>query len=495
MGLRIPCATHCSLHLLRFRFVFPLLALLSFALHAHIFQRDLVGIHVWRQTETATVVRTLARGDGDLLHPKVLDLKRRDRVFRMELPLMQAAFAAVCNAVPAKDYSVMRVLTFVIGLLTIAGMYALGRTVSGQKAVGTLAAWMFSWSPVFYYYTLNPMPDNAALCAGVWSLAFLMMHQRRPAPGKLAGAALCLGLAAAMKLPYVVFGLAALPLWWRALRAASPHQQDVWQIPTTYGLALAPAALWYASVIPDWRGNDVPKGILGASTSAMEIFSILSGHVISTGPELLINYGSLAAALAGLILGIRKGWWKRAEFAPMVAAAIGVLLYYVYELPLIGLVHDYYLMPFLPLIFLIAAAGACWMLRQQNIFLRGLAVLGLIAIPFTAFLRIDPRWQTREPGFNATYLREKKELQSLIPPTTRVIVGPDDSRRIFLYHLNRIGWTFSDADLSTDSIRQWTREGARFILTDPQTMVRLHEIAGNQQPVFSTENLVVHALH
>ncbi len=482
------------LHLLRFRYVFPLLALLSFALHAHIFRRDLVGIHVWRQTETATVVRTLARSDGDLLHPKVLDLARRDRVFRMEFPLMQGLFAAVCSAVPVRDFVVMRVLTFALGLLTVAGIYRLGSVVSGQKSFGVLAAWMFNWSPVFYYYTINPMPDNAALCGAVWSIAFLARYQHRPSLGSLAGAAVCLGLAAAMKLPYVVFGAGALPVWWRALRTTSPHRKEVWQIPVAYGLALVPAAIWYALVVPGWKGNGVPQGILGAHTSAAEIFSILSGHLISTGPELLINYGSLTAALAGLMLSIRNGWWKRHAAAPLIAAGAGVLLYYVYELPLIGLVHDYYLMPFLPLIFLVAGAGAWWMLQQKNIALRATALLGLVAIPLTAFLRIDPRWQTDEPGFNAAYLNEKNALQHLIPPAARVIVGPDDSRRILLYHLDRIGWTFSDANLSADSIRQWTGEGARFLLIDPQTATRLPEILGGRQPVFSTQNLVVYAL-
>jgi hypothetical protein len=134
------------------------------------------------------------------------------------------------------------------------------------------------------------------------------------------------------------------------------------------------------------------------------------------------------------------------------------------------------------------------MLQSRQPAISWLAIIGLLILPLTAFLRINTRWDMAEPGFNHAYLEHKNKLKALIPPASRVIVGPDDSRRILLYRLDRIGWTFTDTDLNEDSVRQWMTEGAQYLLTDSQTVKRLPRVIATRRPVFATENLLVYAL-
>lgn len=139
------------------------------------FFTDLIGIHVWRQTQTQTVVETLAAGDGDLFSPHVFQINDKgSRVLRMEFPLMQGLFASG-RKLFGDSLFVMRFQCFLLSLFTLWGFSRLAaRVFPNFHWAGMLGAWCLAFSPLFYYYAINPLPDNFALCTAVWSLSFLM---------------------------------------------------------------------------------------------------------------------------------------------------------------------------------------------------------------------------------------------------------------------------------------------------------------------------------
>ena len=77
----------------QYKLVLVCIPLLSFALHFHIFSMDLLGIHVWRQTETQTVINNFYKADMNILNPRVNDHPDMSQLHRMEFPLMQWLFA------------------------------------------------------------------------------------------------------------------------------------------------------------------------------------------------------------------------------------------------------------------------------------------------------------------------------------------------------------------------------------------------------------------
>ena len=50
---------------------------------------------------------------------------------------------------------------------------------------------------------------------------------------------------------------------------------------------------WYVYVIPEWHGNIVVKGMLNNNDSGIKLLDYFQHNLISTLPELLLNYGSV----------------------------------------------------------------------------------------------------------------------------------------------------------------------------------------------------------
>src|SRR5665213_3459230 len=149
-----------------YKFILCCIPLISFALHFHVFQMDLTGIHVWRQTETQTVINNFYRDDFNILNPRINGNADTDQLHRMEFPLMQW-LVALFYKLFGPHIAVTRAVNFIIGLCSVYGMFYFCSNIFKNKGTAAICAWCFNFSPVFYYYTINPMPDNLALCCGI----------------------------------------------------------------------------------------------------------------------------------------------------------------------------------------------------------------------------------------------------------------------------------------------------------------------------------------
>ncbi len=437
-----------------------LIPLLSFLLHLHVFNRDLVGIHVWRQTETQTLVYNLSESIGTITNPVYNDLDKAG--VKMEFPVMQWAFAQFVK-VFGRHIIISRMLTFIMGLITVLGMFRLADAIFDDKRIAAICAWTFNWSPVFFYYTINPLPDNFALCCTVWSSMFFFNYLRKGSLSNIWWSALLLGLATLAKLPYILYGGLAGGL----LYICTKRKESIpWKAMLIYCAAQIPAAVWYIGAIPTWRGNGVLKGMADVKEKPSEILNILVGNLTSILPELLINYGSVLFFLAGFYFLFRNKAYKHRYFPILLTCSILIVAYFFFEANMIALVHDYYLFPFLPLIFLIVAYGAGKLFAIPKKGLRYFLFALLCILPLTAYLRINDRWRTDDPGFNPVYYKHKQQLRQLVPREALCIVGNDDSHFILLYYLNRRGRTFDHDWLTSEKMNAYTAEGAQYLFTD-----------------------------
>ncbi len=462
---------------------------LSFVLHLPVLPRDLYGIHAWRQTQTQTVINNFAREDWNLFRPRYNAPADGPRIVRMEVPLMQWAFAGVERTVGGGVRG-SRLLTFVLFALSVLGMYRLGLALFGRNVPALLCAWGFLWSPVLFYYCVCPLPDNAALCSGVWMLAYTLKFLGSGRPVHMAAAALFLGLATAMKLPFVVLGAAIIP----ALFARTiPGRLRLF----TAGLcvlALLPAAAWYAWVIPTWTGNGVVGGVLSHGMGSAEVQRILSHYFISAGPELFINYGALLPFFAGTFRAIRRRVWRTRAGAALLCSLAGAAAYVVYELPLIGVEHDYYLFPLLPFVFLLVGYGGEWCLQRVPVAVKWLVAAGFLVLPLTAALRCQSRFSLADPGIPRSLFSSKAALQTFIPPHTRVVVLGDPSSFIVLYHLNRKGWAYPRGGLSAADLALHVAAGATALVVVEDAALPAELSTALRGPVFHHDDLRIYTL-
>lgn len=447
-----------------------LLPLVSLAMHWHVFPMKIAGIHAWRQAETASNVQNFYQEDFNPLRPKVNHLDWPENgLKRMEFPVMQWA-AAWLYQVFGEDIRLLRGLVFLLGLLSILGMYRLGAHLFKDEFLGLVAAWTMTFSPVFFYYSINPLPDNLALMAGIWGLVFFVRWHREGLTSDNITSAAFLMLAALAKLPFILFF--GVPLGYAFVEFVRSRGKSLWRdkwvvIPAIIGLV--PVFGWYLKVIPKWQGNGVVGGILNTEEGQFgQILQIFWQNLISTLPELLLNYGATALFLAGVVFMFRNKLRSKSLWPAFALMAAGLAAYYLFEINMISTVHDYYLLPFLPGLFLIVAYGAQQLWKMQKTWARTLVVLCLIVVPVTAALRTFPRWEKK--GMVLDLLEYREELRNAVPASAVCLVGHDKSPHIYLYHLNKKGWNLDESNILPEQIDKYMDAGAEYLYSSSRVL-------------------------
>ena len=443
------------------------IAVISLAMHFRHFSKELVSIHVWRQTQTQSTIINFYEGDMNLFNPARNDRGSGDGIFRMEFPLMQW-LVAVTYKVFGNHLIITRIFMFVIGLFSVAGIYKLISSIFRNDAMALAGAWAFNFSPSFYYYTINPVPDNMALCCAIWGLALFFTWIRNGQMMTLITSGSLLSIGALCKLPFVLYFIVPLAWFFMDMFKNGSGRILLWKMLLVL-LFLLPPMAWYLTVIPHW-GAGIVKGMLHNEIPHGTIMGYLVFNLVSTLPELLLNYGSVLFFLAGFyFLVINKSYRK--PFFPLLALlGLAVIAYFFYELNMIGNVHDYYLFPFLPLLFILVAYGAGNLLKQQIKTIRYVAILLLLILPLTAWLRMRVRWNVDSPGFNKDLLSYKHDLREAVPKNTLCIAGNDDSHNVFFYYIDKKGWGFQHDSLPAPNISQMIDEGAGYLYSDSRVV-------------------------
>lgn len=438
------------------------IGLISLLMHLHVFNRDLVGVHVWRQTQTQINIENFARHDFNILNTKSLNMNNPDQLLRYEFPLMQWTFACFYKLFGDHIF-ISRFLTFIIGLFSLWGIYRLLEILFRDKRVTAAGTWAFCFSPVFYYYTVNPLPDNLALCAAIWSLFHFFAFAEQEKKKHFLLSALFLLLATLCKLPFILYGTPWLVWFIRNIRSETGTALKKGSILL---VLILPAIAWYIWVIPGWNGNGIVSGMLETKSSWTDTLYILQSNLISTLPELLVNYGALVFFAAGLFLVFKRRLYRSYRGSYLAWLGIAVLFYFFFEMNMIGTVHDYYLFPFLPLLFILVTFGIQELWKNPTRWVRTFTFICLAILPLTAFIRINQRWNTKEPGFNPDLLTYKKEIRSCMRPGAICIVGNDNSAHIWPYYVDRRSWNFYGDYLSEEYLNRARNSGAKYLVSD-----------------------------
>ena len=159
----------------------------------------------------------------------------------------------------------------------------------------------------------------------------------------------------------VIFGITAcaIPLLW--------YRRSVALIKSTgledFGITFKPESDWH-------------KGL-----------STITQNLISDLPDLLLNYASFILFLISIYYFFKNRFWKSKWFLPMLIWTISLITYHIIELAQMN-VHSYYMMPYLPVLFLMVAYGVKNISSRKNA--NAILLTILILSPILAGLRIIP---------------------------------------------------------------------------------------------------------
>lgn len=424
--------------------VFTLLA--SITLHWKIFSTDLIGVHLWRQIQNQWNIRNFYREDNNILNPRIAahNLGHEGNILRYEFPMMQWSIAQV-QRVLGESIAVTRGFLFLSGFFGVIGFYTLILLLFRERILAALGAWMLNFSPIFYYYTVNPMSDIPAMAAQIWMLVFAVKFYRQKELKLLVWSGLFFGLAGLFKLPYALFGLVPLTaaglIYWNKERPTSFFIESL-LILLAFSL---PVAAWYSYAIRDWESMGVLKGIFGMEDKT-DLFRIIKFHVFNWLPGYLVQ----PAGLVFLIWGLISLLWKKPKFTGLIillgAGILASLGYYIYELNMISTVHDYYMLPFLPGLYILVVYGLS--LVPDRMVFKILTLMLLLAMPVWTYTKINAHfWHIDRNGFNADWFNFSESLKQAAPNDSLCIFLNDNSGVVFPYEADKQGYVFDKDEL------------------------------------------------
>ena len=431
--------------------------ILSAAMHQSIFTKDLVGKHLWRQSQTQLNVLNFARNDFNILNPRHNNFNNgNSNIQRMEFPIMQWSIAAIYRLF-GESILITRISMFLIGILASLGLYLIIQELFKTRLVSLITTFAFTFSPLFYYYTMNPLPDMFALAFGLLSLGFFLRYLKNETlTSQLILSGLFFSLSVLAKLPFIIYGL--FPLFIALLKwKNSPLQRkNSLAICLIYAIALFPSALWYGWVISSWGTSTVVGGLITNPTSFINFLHILSYHVGVIWSKQMIGYPALPFFIAGLYLGFNKKKKKNEIWWAMFSTLVGLGFYFIYESSLISIDHDYYSLPFYLPFYIIIGFGLKKVIEfidfklQQNKTLLSIGIILLAMAPINAYLTSDKLWLTKYSSFDITVLEKRGYLRAMIPDTAKCIMVNDESGYIFSYLIDKQGYTFAHDHLPVE---------------------------------------------
>jgi len=263
-------------------------------MHFGIFNKDLVGFHVWRQTQTQSTILSFAEEDPNILNPRRNDRGNGEGIFRMEFPLSQWITAIPVRAF-GNDILWSRITNYLFGIFSLFGIYYLSRRLFSSSRLALVSLWLLAFTPVFYYYSINPMPDILALTLSIWGLFYFFKWHQTLRRRDLVLMTIMLSLSALCKLPFVFyFSIPGIMILLK-IRKGKKGLHQALKEGLIVGAGLIPVAAWYLWVIPQWEGNGIVSGIFAMSEEQRsEFWYYIWFNLRTTMPELVIGIFCIA---------------------------------------------------------------------------------------------------------------------------------------------------------------------------------------------------------
>lgn len=204
-----------------------------------------IGVHSWRQSDTAAVARNYYESDYRFAFPQIDWGRPAPGYVEMEFPLYPFV-AAVGYAIAGGVQEWIPRLLAVCG--SLLGLIFFHRLVAEEvdEKMANWAALIFAVLPLNIYYSRTIMPEAWMLASGIAGVYFFARWSRRPPDSRgdldLIFSWLFITLSCLMKLPMLHIGLPLLYLAWRRHGFRLFGNANLW----LYGVSvLSCVALWY----------------------------------------------------------------------------------------------------------------------------------------------------------------------------------------------------------------------------------------------------------
>jgi 4-amino-4-deoxy-L-arabinose transferase-like glycosyltransferase len=436
-----------------------LLALLLGALAIRLVHLDapIIGIHAWRQSDTAAMARNYYENGYDFAHPQIDAAGAGDGSCETEFPLYPFVVALLYRTTGVWE-GWGRLVSALCSVLGMVFLHALVRRTSGRGAALWSTAFL-GFLPLSAFYSRAFMPEAMMLMG---SAAGIDAFERWTRTGAWRWWLLALAatmLACLLKITSLYLGLPLAWLAWRRWGLGFLRRPAPWLFAL---LVFAAVALWYGHAHRVGREAGQSFGIWGYGTDKWGQWHLLATWgfwndvVFRSLAERHITWPAVPLVVVGLILPRRRrderlfDWWLAGVLAYVVIAQKG------------NLAHEYYQLPaLLPLAAVLGRTVARGLDRSTRWPL-ALGTAAAVALSIGDGAGRYANYLARENAADSWQLALARLVQEKTGDRERgLFVQGGDPTLLYLSH--RKGWRGSADTLSPADVANTIRAGATFL--------------------------------
>ena len=423
-----------------------------------------LGIHSWRQADTAAMARHFSQAGTPIWLPQIDWSGASAGFVESEFPIYPFLVSRLYTLMGVQEW-LGRGLSVLCSGLTIWLVMRLGRRWFSPQA-GWWAGLAFAIAPLGVYFGRAFQAEALLLLCAAGALESLSLWRERRLPWTLALSWVCFTSAGLIKvipllwlgLPLLMVQLSSNPLGQAPPLQTLPGRMlrllgrpGLWLYIGTSLMAIA-GWYWHAHQLGQASGLSFGFWGSGADRSSLSLLLDLNGWI-----NLLLRIGLRLLALVGvpfLLLGLRASW-RSGGGQIAISGLLGVLLCTIATMRS-STIHEYYQLPLL--LFSSPLIGLGWQTweqhrpRWQRRLLLSLALVVSLTVLSLDYWAVEHR---QRQAWMPLALTIRRDL-----PIDARIVSVTSTDPTLLNLARRQGWLISSKQLTPERIQRWKKAGA-----------------------------------
>jgi 4-amino-4-deoxy-L-arabinose transferase-like glycosyltransferase len=437
--------------------IFLILAL-AFALRAKHVDAPVIGVHSWRQADTAAIARNYHENGYRLLYPQIDWGGEGPGYVESEFPIVSYAIALTYKLFGVSE-SYGRMMSVFFSLMSILFLYLFVKKHI-DESTALWSAFFFSVLPLNIFFSRTIQPESALIMSLVAGIYFFSRWITSDKMIDYLVSVVFISLACLIKPPSLYIGLPLLYLAWIKHGNSVLKERTLWLYLL---LVLLPVGLWYyhshqlylnyGNTFGIWEYGSDKWGNWGLAFSPAFIEKVFLNNLAGW----FLTWGGALVFLIGLFLKRQTQEEKVFDFW------IISLLVYLVIVAKGNYVHEYYQLPLMiPAAVYIGKVYSRWFTMRTKIAATAL-LLCLLSILVFSQLRYLSYIQHEDTGTSEVYsfaeiVKGNTDEGSLI-----ISVSPDDDPT-FMYLAHRKGWLARSSNIDGDFLNGKIQNGAKYIV-------------------------------
>ena len=435
-----------------------ILLVLACAVRLYHINSPIIGVHSWRQADTAAIARNFYENGYKFLYPQIDWGGASAGHVESEFPLYSFVVALFYQLSGVQEFW-GRLLSVIFSLVSIYFLYLLVKKFTDSNTA-FWSAFFYGFLPLNIFYSRTFMPESAMLLCSILGVYLFSVWLDAPKLRYFLLSLIFIALAGLLKISNLYLGLPLFYLAWLKFGKKVIFQWSLWVYAVLVFLAVG---LWYYHAHQIFLESGLSFNIWGYGTDKWGNWNLVATREYWT--HLFFSYLTgihftwigFPIFFTGLFLKTLNQKEKLFDFW-----LLGVLVFFV----IVGrgnFVHEYYQLPFMipAAVYMGKVYGRYfdwkfWESRKALIL--AVALLGILAFGsqrYFLYLKAeDP--ETSEIFKLAQQVKEKTEKNSLV-----VAVDGNDPTLLYLCH--RKGWHFLWEEADEKFLKEKIQKGAKYV--------------------------------